>query len=130
MSTRLGAAGLAVLPTGVTWRRLLGVAWLGGIGFTMSLFLAERAFADAALLDAAKLGVLAASLVAAAGGWGLLRWDAAGSPRTVPPPTAGAAEAPAPGAAGGRRPRRTTPEMGAPHHARGCHRQRRTVGAG
>ena len=43
MSTRLGAAGLAVLPTGVTWRRLLGVAWLGGIGFTMSLFLAEPA---------------------------------------------------------------------------------------
>jgi NhaA family Na+:H+ antiporter len=66
-------AGLAVLPDGVTWRQVAGAAALGGIGFTMSLFIATLAFADAALLDAAKLGILGASLVAGLGGWLLLR---------------------------------------------------------
>jgi NhaA family Na+:H+ antiporter len=65
--------GLAVLPKGVTWRQVVGAAVLGGIGFTMSLFIAALAFADAALLDAAKLGILGASLVAGLGGWLLLR---------------------------------------------------------
>jgi NhaA family Na+:H+ antiporter len=66
--------GLAALPGGVTWRLLHGVAWLGGIGFTMSLFVAGLAFANAPeLLTAAKLGVLAASLVAGICGWFLLR---------------------------------------------------------
>ncbi|HEX7185841.1 MAG TPA: Na+/H+ antiporter NhaA, partial [Thermoanaerobaculia bacterium] len=69
-------AGLAALPRGVTWRQIHGVAWLGGIGFTMSLFVAGLAFPDApALLTAAKLGVLAASLVAGLCGWFLL-WRA------------------------------------------------------
>jgi len=66
--------GLAALPRGVTWRMVHGAAWLGGIGFTMSLFIAGLAFVDApALLTEAKLGVLAASLVAGACGWFLLR---------------------------------------------------------
>ncbi|HSK79227.1 MAG TPA: Na+/H+ antiporter NhaA, partial [Thermoanaerobaculia bacterium] len=66
--------GLAALPGGVTWRLIHGVAWLAGIGFTMSLFVAGLAFAGApALLTAAKLGVLAASLSAGVCGWFLLR---------------------------------------------------------
>jgi NhaA family Na+:H+ antiporter len=66
--------GLAALPRGVTWRMVHGVAWLGGIGFTMSLFVAGLAFAGApALLTAAKLGVLAASLAAGICGWLLVR---------------------------------------------------------
>ena len=66
-------AGMADLPTGVTWRHVHGAAWLGGIGFTMSLFVAGLAFADAATLDTAKLGVFTASLVAGVVGYLLLR---------------------------------------------------------
>jgi Na+:H+ antiporter, NhaA family len=57
--------GLGQLPPGVSWRHVLGAAWLGGIGFTMSLFIAQLAFTDPALLERAKLGVLFASLAAA-----------------------------------------------------------------
>jgi NhaA family Na+:H+ antiporter len=66
------AMGLASLPEGVTWRMLLGGACLAGIGFTMSLFIAGLAIGDAALLDSAKIGVLAGSVVSAVLGVGLL----------------------------------------------------------
>lgn len=66
--------GFAELPGGVSWRLIHGAAWLGGIGFTMSIFVAGLAFPDApALLTAAKLGVLTASLIAGTCGWLLLR---------------------------------------------------------
>jgi NhaA family Na+:H+ antiporter len=65
--------GAAVLPSGVTWRHVHGAAWLGGIGFTMSLFIGGLAFPDPALLGAAKLGILGASVVAGFGGWLLVR---------------------------------------------------------
>jgi NhaA family Na+:H+ antiporter len=57
--------GVASLPTGVTWSHIHGAGWLGGIGFTMSLFIASLAFADESLLTMAKLGILTASLFAA-----------------------------------------------------------------
>jgi Na+:H+ antiporter, NhaA family len=67
-------SGIATLPGGVSWRTLHGVAWLGGIGFTMSLFIAGLAFgAQPALLVAAKLGTLLASVTAGLIGWTLLR---------------------------------------------------------
>ena len=67
-------AGLAALPRGVSWRLVHGVAWLGGIGFTMSLFIAGLAFANAPdLLTEAKLGVLIASIAAGLCG-GFLLW--------------------------------------------------------
>ncbi|HEY7396012.1 MAG TPA: Na+/H+ antiporter NhaA, partial [Gemmatimonadaceae bacterium] len=47
------------------WRSVFGVAWLGGIGFTMSIFVATLAFGDGPLLDSAKLGIFAGSVVAA-----------------------------------------------------------------
>ncbi len=56
--------GLAVLPEGVGWAALLGGGLLAGIGFTMALFIAGLAL-DGASLDAAKVGILAASAVAA-----------------------------------------------------------------
>lgn len=59
---------LGVLPAGLQWRHLVVLAVTAGIGFTMSIFIAGLAFADASLLAAAKLGVLAASAVAAVGG--------------------------------------------------------------
>ncbi|MCC6930353.1 MAG: Na+/H+ antiporter NhaA [Gemmatimonadaceae bacterium] len=65
--------GVATLPSGVTWRLLHGAAWLGGIGFTMSLFIAGLAFRDAQLLDSAKIAVLAASSVAGLIGYLILR---------------------------------------------------------
>jgi len=57
-------AGFAALPQGVTWGLLLGGGLLTGIGFTMALFISGLAL-DADTLDAAKVGVLAASAVAA-----------------------------------------------------------------
>ncbi len=53
---------LAALPDDADWYRVFGVATLGGIGFTMSLFIAGLAFGDARL-DAAKIGVLGGSLL-------------------------------------------------------------------
>jgi NhaA family Na+:H+ antiporter len=61
------------LPREMTWRQLHGAAWLGGIGFTMALFIAGLAFGAGPRLDEAKLGILLASLAAGAIGWSLLR---------------------------------------------------------
>jgi NhaA family Na+:H+ antiporter len=67
-------SGAAQLPSGVRWRQIHAVSWLGGIGFTMSLFVAGLAFGEGSeLLEAAKLGILAASTLAALLGWVLLR---------------------------------------------------------
>jgi NhaA family Na+:H+ antiporter len=68
--------GLAARPAGASWAALHAVSWLGGIGFTMSLFIAGLAFGapDAApLLTAAKLGILLASALAGAVGYVLCR---------------------------------------------------------
>ena len=55
---------VAALPTGAGWPQLVGVATLAGIGFTVSLFVADLAFADRGLVDQATVGILAASLLA------------------------------------------------------------------
>ena len=65
ISTKLG---FAALPTGATWKHMVGVGMLGGIGFTMALFIATLAFPSAASLEAAKMGILSASLISAIGG--------------------------------------------------------------
>jgi NhaA family Na+:H+ antiporter len=57
-------SGIATLPAAVNWRGVLLVGLLGGIGFTMSIFIANLAFADDALLASAKLAVLVGSTVA------------------------------------------------------------------
>ena len=69
--------GLATLPQGVTWRHIYGAAWLGGIGFTMSLFVGDLAFGASATLELAKLGILLASIFAGVGGYLILRSTAA-----------------------------------------------------
>lgn len=66
-------AGFVSLPAGVTWRLVHGAAWIAGIGFTMSLFIAGLAFEGTPPFDAAKVGILAGSLVAAAVGATILR---------------------------------------------------------
>ena len=66
-------SGLSELPGGIGWRHVYGAGWLAGIGFTMSLFISDLAFSDGSLVDAAKLGILVASLVAGVVGWTILR---------------------------------------------------------
>jgi Na+:H+ antiporter, NhaA family len=58
-------AGVCTLPAGVRWRHLVLLGCLGGIGFTMSIFIANLAFPDPTLLATAKCAVLLASAVAA-----------------------------------------------------------------
>jgi NhaA family Na+:H+ antiporter len=65
--------GIGSLPGGMTWRQMMGVALVAGVGFTVSLFITGLAFTDAELVSNAKIGILAASLLAGLGGYGLLR---------------------------------------------------------
>ena len=53
---------LATAPPELSWGELFGAAWLCGIGFTMSLFIATLAFGEGALLNISKIGILVASL--------------------------------------------------------------------
>jgi NhaA family Na+:H+ antiporter len=66
-------AGVARLPEHVTWKVMVGAGCLGGIGFTMSLFIAGLAL-QGPLLEEAKVGTLAGSAVSAALGCLLLMW--------------------------------------------------------
>ncbi len=63
---------LGVLPEGVDMRSVIGIAALGGIGFTVSLFIASLSFDDPLLVDSAKIGILAGSVVSAAIGVAIL----------------------------------------------------------
>ena len=63
--------GWVRLPEGVDWRMMLGAGCLGGIGFTMSLFVAGLAL-EGTLLEEAKIGILAGSAVSATLGCVLL----------------------------------------------------------
>ena len=58
-------SGLAVMPEGATWRLLLAVACLGGIGFTMSLFVDALAYTEPDLVDRGKIAILMGSMAAA-----------------------------------------------------------------
>jgi NhaA family Na+:H+ antiporter len=62
LATRLR---IGVLPDGAGWRGILGVAAVAGIGFTVSIFVAGLAFDTIALQYEAKVGILAASVLAA-----------------------------------------------------------------
>lgn len=66
--------GLAELPDRTSWRELTSASLMAGIGFTMSLFIAELAFANEELLMQAKVGVLVASLLSATIGIILFRF--------------------------------------------------------
>jgi NhaA family Na+:H+ antiporter len=72
--------GVAELPRGVGWFQIVGAGLLAGIGFTVALFIAALAFSEPQLVSGAKVGILAASLLATLGGAALL---AKALPRTA-----------------------------------------------
>lgn len=65
--------GLAALPENVNWRQIHALSLLAAIGFTMSLFIGNLAFAAPEMIDAVKLGVLSGSTIAAIAGYFLLK---------------------------------------------------------
>lgn len=68
-------SGLASMPGGATAAQVYGVSAVGGIGFTVALFIATLAFAgDPLRLEEARLGILAGSAAAGLWGWSVLRW--------------------------------------------------------
>ena len=68
--------GIAGMPRGMTWKTTAGVSLLGGIGFTVSLFITNLSFGEgqAVLLNQAKFGVLLGTVVAGMLGFLYLRW--------------------------------------------------------
>jgi NhaA family Na+:H+ antiporter len=75
--------GLARKPEGASWAQVAGLAVLGGVGFTMSLFIGILAFPDPVHAAQVRLGVLAGSLVSAVVGY---LWLAASSGNRIPSP--------------------------------------------
>jgi NhaA family Na+:H+ antiporter len=71
--------GLVSLPENVEWKHMIGAGILGGIGFTMSLFVSGLSFEQPEILNYSKLGILVGSALAAAGGAVLLRLSIGGS---------------------------------------------------
>jgi len=65
---------LADLPEGVGWPQLVGAGLLGGIGFTMSLFVASLAFRGTQQINEAKMAILIASVLAGFVGYLVLRY--------------------------------------------------------
>ncbi|KAA3644589.1 MAG: Na+/H+ antiporter NhaA [Chloroflexi bacterium] len=61
--------GIAELPSDMHFKQLAGASFLAGIGFTLSLFIANSAFTDPEVLAVAKLGILVASILAGVLGW-------------------------------------------------------------
>ena len=71
--------GIAHLPRAIEWRHIAGVACLGGVGFTISLFITELAFGEGDLAHSARVGIFIGSLAAGSVGYLVLR-------AVLPPP--------------------------------------------
>jgi NhaA family Na+:H+ antiporter len=70
---------LIEIPSDITFRQIIGVAFLAGVGFTMAIFIAGLAFADTPeLIDSAKIGILIGSIISAIIGYTILRFDRGG----------------------------------------------------
>ena len=66
--------GLCVLPSDLKWKNILAAGFLGGIGFTMSIFITLLAFDNAEIINSSKIAILVASLVAGLIGFCWLRF--------------------------------------------------------
>ena len=80
------ASGLAPKPKGATWGHVLGAGMLGGIGFTMSLFIGMLAFTDAERAAEIRIGVLLGSLASALAGYIFLKCVTPASAPSKPQP--------------------------------------------
>ncbi|MGZ8596466.1 MAG: Na+/H+ antiporter NhaA [Actinomycetota bacterium] len=67
-------SGLGPMPAGAGWRQVIGVGAVAGVGFTISLLITDLAFAGSPVLQAAKAGILAASVLAGIVGAVILGW--------------------------------------------------------
>jgi NhaA family Na+:H+ antiporter len=61
------ALGICVLPAGLNWKNIIGAGFLGGIGFTMSIFITLLAFDNADIINSLKIAILIASFVGTIG---------------------------------------------------------------
>jgi NhaA family Na+:H+ antiporter len=68
---------LSKKPTGVPWKAFIGIGFLGGIGFTMSLFISSLAFESNLVMDQAKMGIFFGSLIAGMVGFFILKYSLA-----------------------------------------------------
>jgi NhaA family Na+:H+ antiporter len=62
------------LTSGATWSMILGVGFLGGIGFTMSLFISALSFEEPVFQEYAKIGIIGGSFLSGIIGYLILRW--------------------------------------------------------
>jgi len=70
------ALGISNLPEDVSWKHLIGAGLLGGIGFTMSIFITLLAFDDLGVVERSKIVILFSSLIAGTAGFVWLRYSA------------------------------------------------------
>jgi NhaA family Na+:H+ antiporter len=67
--------GLCALPTDLKWKNIVGAGFLGGIGFTMSIFITLLAFDNTEVIDHSKIAILLASLIAGTIGFLFLKYS-------------------------------------------------------
>ncbi len=65
--------GIAALPRNVDFRQIIGLAFLGGLGFTMSIFISNLSFESTHLLNSAKIGILIGSFIASIIGYYVIK---------------------------------------------------------
>lgn len=65
--------GVAILPEDLKWKSIIGVGFLGGIGFTMSIFITLLAYDNQGMINSSKIAILIASVLAATFGFTLLK---------------------------------------------------------
>lgn len=65
--------GLCALPTDLKWKNIIGAGFLGGIGFTMSIFITVLAYDDAGVINNSKIAIIIASIIAGTIGFTYLK---------------------------------------------------------
>jgi len=75
--------GWCALPNRIKWKHILGTGFLGGIGFTMSIFITLLAFEDHEVINSSKLAILLASLTAGIAGFVFLKFTLRKKPKKV-----------------------------------------------